>query len=191
MPFTPGRWSVGRRRTSSQRHRGFASERLQTSDVPRAVGPVVYTLAMTVSQQTGEQVAAEIAALGGQALTVPVDITDAAAVERAAGERLARGPCDVLVNNAGYGDQQERRLQHPATQRTEIDRAPRSGEQAPSTLRYSSRAALSTPDGAARRRRHPPPSQRDARCAGALAAGRPLSQRERRRRTRNQSSSAT
>ena len=68
-----------------------------------------------------EQVAAEIAALGGEAETVPVDITDAAAVERAASEILARGPCDVLVNNAGYGDQQEWRLQHPATQRAEME----------------------------------------------------------------------
>lgn len=67
------------------------------------------------------EVAAEIAALGGQAEAVPLDITDAAAVERVAREILARGPCDVLVNNAGYGDQQEFRPQHPATQRAEME----------------------------------------------------------------------
>lgn len=37
-------------------------------------------------------------------LAVPVDLTDAAATERVVRELLAaHGPCEVLVNNAGYG----------------------------------------------------------------------------------------
>jgi 3-oxoacyl-[acyl-carrier protein] reductase len=66
-------------------------------------------------------VAAEIAEQGGHAQVVPLDVTDPVAVERAMGEVLAEGPCDVLVNNAGWCDQREWRLQHPATQRAEME----------------------------------------------------------------------
>jgi len=65
--------------------------------------------------------AAEIDARGGRAEAVPLDVTDAAAVERAVAEVLARGACDALVNNAGWCDQHEWRRQHPATQRAEME----------------------------------------------------------------------
>ena len=34
---------------------------------------------------------------------------------------LDAGPCDALVNDAGWGDQREWRLQHQATQRAEME----------------------------------------------------------------------
>lgn len=68
-----------------------------------------------------DALAAEIHAGGGHAEVVPLDVTDPAAVERAMGEVLAKGPCEVLVNNAGWSDQREWRLQHPATQRAEME----------------------------------------------------------------------
>jgi uncharacterized protein len=51
-----------------------------------------------------EQVSAEIKAMGGQAWVYPVDISDAAAVEKTA-EAILReiGVPDVLINNAGAG----------------------------------------------------------------------------------------
>ncbi len=50
-----------------------------------------------------EAVAAEIAAAGGRALAVPMDVTDLASVEEAMHRALAftSGTLDVLVNNAG------------------------------------------------------------------------------------------
>lgn len=49
-----------------------------------------------------DEVAAEIRAAGGQALAVPTDVADAAAVERLAQAAVARfGRIDVWVNNAG------------------------------------------------------------------------------------------
>src|SRR5688572_21850707 len=54
-----------------------------------------------------EALAAEIAASGGRAEVLPVDVTDPAAVERAVAKVLAGGPCDILVNNAGWCDQAE------------------------------------------------------------------------------------
>lgn len=51
-----------------------------------------------------EEVAAAVREAGGDALVLPCDVGDRAAVERAAERALARlGPVDVLVNNAGYG----------------------------------------------------------------------------------------
>ncbi|MGD9765089.1 MAG: SDR family oxidoreductase [Candidatus Binatia bacterium] len=51
-----------------------------------------------------EAVAAEIRARGGDALVLPVDISDPAAVQDAARVALDRfGTVDILVNNAGYG----------------------------------------------------------------------------------------
>ncbi len=48
--------------------------------------------------------AAEVIAAGGEVLAVPCDVSDAAAVERAAGEIEAQlGPIDVWVNNAMVG----------------------------------------------------------------------------------------
>jgi short-subunit dehydrogenase len=67
------------------------------------------------------ELAAEITATGGHAEIQPVDVTDLAAVERSVSEVLATGPCDILVNNAGWCDQGEWRLQHPATQRAEME----------------------------------------------------------------------
>jgi len=49
-----------------------------------------------------EAVAAEIAAAGGSALAMPVDVTDPGSVEAMLRDvRRALGPIDVLVNNAG------------------------------------------------------------------------------------------
>ena len=49
-----------------------------------------------------EQVASEIRAQGGEAVTVQADVADRAAAERLAGETLERfGRIDILVNNAG------------------------------------------------------------------------------------------
>lgn len=52
--------------------------------------------------QTGAAVAADLAAQGGTALFVPVDIADpASAAGAVAAARDALGPIDILVNNAG------------------------------------------------------------------------------------------
>jgi NAD(P)-dependent dehydrogenase (short-subunit alcohol dehydrogenase family) len=51
-----------------------------------------------------ESVAADVEAQGRQALVIPVDVTDEAAVEAAADHVVSIfGRCDVLVNNAGVG----------------------------------------------------------------------------------------
>jgi short-subunit dehydrogenase len=51
-----------------------------------------------------EDLVAEITAAGGSALAVPVDVSDAEAVERLATEAIARfGAIDVWVNNVGVG----------------------------------------------------------------------------------------
>ena len=51
-----------------------------------------------------DEVAQQCAVLGGEALTVPTDVTDAAAVARLAGEaQRAFGSIDVWINNAGTG----------------------------------------------------------------------------------------
>lgn len=59
-----------------------------------------------------EAVAARIAAGGGTATTVEMDVTDAASVERAV---AAAGPVDVLVNNSGVT------LSKPVLDQTEAD----------------------------------------------------------------------
>ena len=69
--------------------------------VARAGGQVVL-LART--QEALEHVAAEVRAGGGQARIFPVDLADAAAVERVARVIEAEvGTPDILVNNAGIG----------------------------------------------------------------------------------------
>jgi hypothetical protein len=51
-----------------------------------------------------DDVAEEVAALGGRALAVPCDVSDGAAVVAAAEQvHDAIGPVDLLVSNAGYG----------------------------------------------------------------------------------------
>ncbi|MCA9514986.1 MAG: SDR family NAD(P)-dependent oxidoreductase [Myxococcales bacterium] len=67
-----------------------------------------------------DAVAAEIASAGGRAEVLPTDVTDPGAVEDAVATALAAGPVDVLVNNAGWCDQREWRLQHLDTQRAEM-----------------------------------------------------------------------
>lgn len=54
------------------------------------------------THQTSERVAAEIAAAGGTAIVVDVDVTQRDQVERMVAEVTGRlGPIDILVNNAG------------------------------------------------------------------------------------------
>lgn len=49
-----------------------------------------------------EEVVDEIAALGGKAIAVSVDVTDSSSVNAAHAEVLERlGPCDILINGAG------------------------------------------------------------------------------------------
>lgn len=76
---------------------------------------------MARSADALDDVAAEITERGGRATSVALDITDEAAVGRAVQAVLADGPCDVLVNNAGWCDQNEWRVQHPDTQRAEMN----------------------------------------------------------------------
>ncbi|MEV0110038.1 SDR family NAD(P)-dependent oxidoreductase [Nocardia sp. NPDC050799] len=55
--------------------------------------------------EVAQQTAKEIVAAGGEAVAVPIDVTDTTAV-RAAVERTAAelGPIEVVVNNAGWDD---------------------------------------------------------------------------------------
>jgi short-subunit dehydrogenase len=54
-----------------------------------------------------EALAAEIREAGGDALVLPCDVSDRAAVERTCTQALARlGRVDLLFNNAGYGQHQ-------------------------------------------------------------------------------------
>ncbi|RKR75920.1 SDR family NAD(P)-dependent oxidoreductase [Frondihabitans australicus] len=58
-----------------------------------------------VQQELGEKVAADIAATGGSAHFVHLDVTDAGAWDAAVATTVsAFGGLDVLVNNAGIGD---------------------------------------------------------------------------------------
>ncbi len=68
-----------------------------------AAGAAVGLMARTAAQL--EEVAAGIAARGGQALALPADITDPGAVRQALARAESElGPVDVLVNNAGSFD---------------------------------------------------------------------------------------
>ena len=51
-----------------------------------------------------DRVVAEIAAAGGRARALPLDLSDPDSIEAAAKAALADGPVDVLVNNAGVTD---------------------------------------------------------------------------------------
>ncbi len=63
-------------------------------------GARVAILNRTVSK--AEDVVKEIEALGGEAIAVGVDVTDAGSVKTAHEEVLAKlGPCDILINGAG------------------------------------------------------------------------------------------
>jgi short-subunit dehydrogenase len=65
--------------------------------------------------------ARDIEGEGGRAEVLPLDLTDAASIDRAAAALLAAGPCDVLVNNAGACHQGEFLAQPPTTQRAEME----------------------------------------------------------------------
>lgn len=56
-------------------------------------------------EREAAQAATDIAARGGEALAIPVDVTDASAVDAAIAHTVAAlGPVDILVNNAGWDE---------------------------------------------------------------------------------------
>jgi NAD(P)-dependent dehydrogenase (short-subunit alcohol dehydrogenase family) len=57
---------------------------------------------LEILEETARSTAAEIEAAGGEALALPTDVRDGAAVEHAVAATVARfGAVDVLVNNVG------------------------------------------------------------------------------------------
>jgi NAD(P)-dependent dehydrogenase (short-subunit alcohol dehydrogenase family) len=74
-------------------------------DIAIALAGAGAKVAVTARTRTEiDQVAAEIAAAHGEAIAVPLDVADAAAVKAAFAEVRERlGAVDVLVNNAGMG----------------------------------------------------------------------------------------
>ncbi|MET0390674.1 MAG: SDR family NAD(P)-dependent oxidoreductase [Polyangiales bacterium] len=67
------------------------------------------------------QVASDIRAAHGCAEVLPLDLSDDASVEAAATQLLARGGCDVLINNAGISDQREFLVQPEVVRRDEFE----------------------------------------------------------------------
>lgn len=65
--------------------------------------------------------ARSIAESGGSVQTVTMDVTDASSVARGIDEALRTGPIDVLVNNAGSGEQRSFLEQSDATVRREME----------------------------------------------------------------------
>lgn len=66
-------------------------------------------------------VADEIAANGGRAEVLPMDVTSDDSVARAIAQMLSGGPCDVLVNNAGVLFQEQFLAQLPAQLQAEME----------------------------------------------------------------------
>jgi 3-oxoacyl-[acyl-carrier protein] reductase len=65
-------------------------------------GASVWAAARTAADL--ERVVGEIAAAGGRARALPLDLSDPASIEAGAKAALADGPVEVLVNNAGVTD---------------------------------------------------------------------------------------
>jgi len=68
-----------------------------------------------------EELARAIAAEGGNAEVLPLDVTDPAAVARAVTQLTAAGGCDILVNNAALCRQTDFLLHPLDAQRAELE----------------------------------------------------------------------
>jgi short-subunit dehydrogenase len=68
-----------------------------------------------------QQLAREIAAEGGHAEVLVMDLTDDASVEAGIERLLRGGPCDIVINNAGACEQAEFLVQEPARRRAEME----------------------------------------------------------------------
>jgi 3-oxoacyl-[acyl-carrier protein] reductase len=91
----------------------FEGRRALVTGASRGIGQAVarrlaaegaFVLAAARSAADLDRVVAEIAAEGGGAAAVTLDLADASSIESAAKEALAGGAIDVLVNNAGVTD---------------------------------------------------------------------------------------
>lgn len=87
-----------------------------------ALGARGHQLVLAARSEPGLRAVADaIEAAGGHAETAPLDLTDAGSVASATLAVLAKGPVDVLVNNAGIVDQAEFLLQSPESRAREMD----------------------------------------------------------------------